>query len=610
MTVQHKGNQDYTGLSSDTKPTATLTAVNAIFTETDTNNEYINNGTAWVLYDAASKTETLSNKTIDNDSNSLINIGYNVVIYKSGSTYKAKSAAGATLASSTTLNGVVQTALDNKGTIWWPAASDGSAYTPTSGLTGWELSSNTSLIMGYNTRITVPETFSGTVFKINDAYGGAHVAYHISIQGGSFQQAGAAPDANWTWMVMESSSSTTGDAGVGHVSLRDIYVKRCNRFIVLKCDTGSKSWINGNNFDNIWCDYPHEGIVFNQTGAVGTSIQAINRNNFNAVVIQADPGAGAPGTQYEMLYGFKNISGVNNVFTNCKVWDVVAPNISCNITNKAENTIINGGLMVQQPYDWEMSQNFGLRSRVDGTEKSGGTSVGAMSALSNPFIRKMGQCHATGTSGSTILGDGLLAAFNVAGTGTYTTPIPTANGHFKRADCTAVATTFAAFRCGTVVSSRNFSPIFVIRFKLNQTTNQRIFIGFASSSSLTLGTNDDPLVSLIGFGLYHSTTHGTSATNWLTCRNTGAATSTFANTTLAANNTNVHTVYIAGWEDGPKFQWRLDSIAGQIGEATTTIPAQFDALTPGIWISNGAAAEAKTVDFFGAYLKHTVAEGG
>ena len=62
MTLKHKGNQEYEGLSSDTKPLAADTAVNSMFVETDTHNEYINNGTDWVMYRGASKTETITNK--------------------------------------------------------------------------------------------------------------------------------------------------------------------------------------------------------------------------------------------------------------------------------------------------------------------------------------------------------------------------------------------------------------------------------------------------------------------------------------------------------------------------------------------------------------------
>ena len=47
--IKHKGNQEYEGLSTDTKPLASDTAVNATFAETDTGKQYVNTGVEWVL---------------------------------------------------------------------------------------------------------------------------------------------------------------------------------------------------------------------------------------------------------------------------------------------------------------------------------------------------------------------------------------------------------------------------------------------------------------------------------------------------------------------------------------------------------------------------------
>ena len=70
MVVKHKGNQEYEGLAADTKPTAANTAVNATFRETDTDNEFTNNGTSWLQTDPSA---------------------YSYIIYKQGTTYYAKS---------------------------------------------------------------------------------------------------------------------------------------------------------------------------------------------------------------------------------------------------------------------------------------------------------------------------------------------------------------------------------------------------------------------------------------------------------------------------------------------------------------------------------------
>ncbi len=73
MVVKPLGNGRYTGLSTDTKPTPASTAVNAIFEETDTYNQYVNSGTAWVSYTSPPSPFTW-------------------IVYKASSTlYKAKS---------------------------------------------------------------------------------------------------------------------------------------------------------------------------------------------------------------------------------------------------------------------------------------------------------------------------------------------------------------------------------------------------------------------------------------------------------------------------------------------------------------------------------------
>ena len=48
MTIRHYGNQEYQGLSSDTKPIADDTAAGATFEETDTRKKWQNSGTEWI----------------------------------------------------------------------------------------------------------------------------------------------------------------------------------------------------------------------------------------------------------------------------------------------------------------------------------------------------------------------------------------------------------------------------------------------------------------------------------------------------------------------------------------------------------------------------------
>ena len=113
MVIKHKGNQEYEGLSTDTKPVASDTAVNATFAETDTGKLYRNNGTTWLEYRGAqpSAIETLTNKEIDIALNTLKLRLYTSIIFKSGSTYYALNASGSLISSGAVPETVIQQTL-------------------------------------------------------------------------------------------------------------------------------------------------------------------------------------------------------------------------------------------------------------------------------------------------------------------------------------------------------------------------------------------------------------------------------------------------------------------------------------------------------------------
>ena len=72
MTVTRYANNFYQGLAADTKPTNV--PAGAIYRATDTGDIYHYNGSSWDLIVGASKTETLTNKTINADNNTVSNI--------------------------------------------------------------------------------------------------------------------------------------------------------------------------------------------------------------------------------------------------------------------------------------------------------------------------------------------------------------------------------------------------------------------------------------------------------------------------------------------------------------------------------------------------------
>lgn len=600
MTVKPLGNGTYIGLSSDTKPVAANTAINAIFQETDTHDTYINNGTAWLLFSADNKTETLTNKTMHNDSNTLPYVGgWDSVIYKSGSTYKSKKMDGTLLASSTTLDGVVQAALDLKGRICWMRAADGSSYTP-SGAVAWDILEDTWLSLG-EAYIVVPGTYSGTLFRVSDRSGGAdHVARRIVMDGGFVQQGSGTPSALWTALELESTSSTVNAGGVTFCQFRNLYFKRMGVGVRLKADSGTNSFITGVTFDSITLDNPHEGFVFQTTGAIDVANQVASRNTFINCISQADKGAVNP--QYQMANGYKDIAGKNNAFYHCKSWDTVeAHGVASNLTTRASDTLISGGLMTAIPYHWEISQDRGLRTRIENDPFN----IGSVSVF-NPLIRKVGTFGGpSGTAGTSAEGDGLLSTITPSGT---ISTVFTTDGIAKRMETAATANAVARISGFTAHSCRYYDPLVRFRFKLNQITNQKIFVGFSNNPTLTINTADDPLQNLTGYGLYHSTINATSATNWLVCKNAGSASSTMGNSGTAANVTTVQNILVAGWEDTPLWTYRIDPNAYTSSSATGA-PAQLTGLVCGIWIANSGPLEAKQCDVYAIYLKHGKAEG-
>src|SRR4029434_25452 len=90
MAVKYLGDGKYTALAADTKPTNAAT--NAEIWVTDADHIYRYNGSAWVLFVANDKTETLTNKTISELTNSVgVVQPYTWIVYQAGSVYKAKS---------------------------------------------------------------------------------------------------------------------------------------------------------------------------------------------------------------------------------------------------------------------------------------------------------------------------------------------------------------------------------------------------------------------------------------------------------------------------------------------------------------------------------------
>ena len=143
MAIKRKAGGRITGLAADPKPTAAAEPVNTTFEETDTLNEYINNGTAWVIYRAG------------------MTMSADWIIYKSGTETKRKDG----------LTGAVTTGSDSKTVIndaiaACPANSSHTVYIKHGlyDITGQINIKNYTRLVGERMRLH-EDTFSGTMFR-------------------------------------------------------------------------------------------------------------------------------------------------------------------------------------------------------------------------------------------------------------------------------------------------------------------------------------------------------------------------------------------------------------------------------------------------------------
>ena len=305
----HKGNQEYYGLSSDTKPVAADTAVNATFDETDTGQLYTNNGTTWLPKSITS--------TIPAD----------LIVTLEGSTAYCRDATGNILSSSTTLRTPLAYAFDNGlnkkiyvGAGDWNLAAGFTEFT-------FDVDQAEMVVeFSPGAKISVPNGYSGNLFNHVDG------ASQVKLVGGRFNEQGT-QQRLWNCYHYESGTAD----GVNTCTARDSYVR--NAGCVIKLETSGVTgatpigWVNNCNFRDIFIDRSVIGIEFN----MGSTSFGMNRNVFNNVLIQA---FGATTT-----FGIKNLAGDGGEFYKVHVYDLDAGAKYSTITSTAIDTLIFGGRM-------------------------------------------------------------------------------------------------------------------------------------------------------------------------------------------------------------------------------------------------------------------------
>jgi len=248
-----------------------------------------------------SDTQTLTLKTIDMTANVIKNEASQetVFLYKDSVTsqYKARNTkTGAILSTSPDPDGPIASALST-GTVRFSADD----FIFSGSFAGVSIPANCSIVCPANTFFTVPQGYTGYVFKMG-------TGNPNFFQGAQIREGGT-PARLWTAFKLQSSTSS----GI-KTTIKDTKITNPGIGIKLLVDN-SAGFINSCLFTNLDIVTPVIGIDFELNGVTwsgGDSNPTIAHNTFDSISIQC----GAATT-----HGFKNIQNVDNVFINCNTWD-------------------------------------------------------------------------------------------------------------------------------------------------------------------------------------------------------------------------------------------------------------------------------------------------
>ena len=153
---------------------------------------------------------------------------------------------------------------------------------------------------------------------------------------------------------------------------------------------------------------------------------------------------------------------------------------------------------------------------------------------------------------------------------------------------TSVAGTYTGTRGATQFTSRQYNPVFRIRFRLDQDNTgntMRFFTGWATSSG-TFPNNDDPLSGLNGIGILVNSTD----TTWKIGHNDAGGAGLAAQTNITGSpalDTNIHIVEITADDAGARFLVSWDGGANQV--INSDIPSSIGILNAHASMYNATA---------------------
>ena len=298
--------KDIECLAADTKPAPGLVPVNTQATETDSHNEYINNGSAWVMYRGASKTETITNKLGWYATNGLGIGAFKQIISQAGTTYYCRAATGGLILSTTVAEDAFQEALDLGGGTY---VMGGGVYNFSAGFTGLKMTkNNTHLMLDADAFLRVPNGFTGSCITIGGSTAGANVK-NCTVQGGRMsEQGGPTEQRLWTGVTLETHPL----GGVYFATLRNMEIITAGVGVKLYNHHNLMA-VNSCYFENINCLYPVVGFDFVSTWP--TTDSGMGHHTFVNCTTQFYD-------SYPQTFGFRNICDGPITLISCAAWDM------------------------------------------------------------------------------------------------------------------------------------------------------------------------------------------------------------------------------------------------------------------------------------------------
>jgi hypothetical protein len=342
--------------------------------------------------------------------------------------------------------------------------------------------SQTRLRLDSGAVLQVPNGYTGKVFNMSVSDASTSSLSNIIIDGGRYQEAGT-PANNWTCVYMGNISTGAGTRAILFNKLSNMYIRNAGIGLHLYSN-GERGWINGNMFQNIVIENQKCGIKFEYLGTVFESNGA-NRNQFHNVIMQCSAAS--------TVGGIIDVSGEGNVFNDCKVWDVGtggAAAVSCNVHQRADDTMFLGGIYQTQNYT-----DLGTRTIISDV-----TTGFMYPFLTSPSRRKWGVFQGTGVTPTHWRGI-LTNMTEVAGHTGSDSAVVSADGRGALVETPATANTAAGWKSSSYVTIRDWKPRLKARFKLTSATGVRMFIGFKEASADLTADNYLLADYGIGFGI-------------------------------------------------------------------------------------------------------------